>query len=80
MTTRHSYYVVMQDFGRRGFEANVHPEETKADIIDMLRSKDHFGPISFIHFIEVDEDGRGTATEVTNELLAESGFYNEAAE
>lgn len=78
--TRHSYFVVMIDYGRKGLEAVVDPEETRSAMVDRIRRNDFQGPIAFIHFIEVDENGRGTVTDVTNDLLAAAGFYAEAAE
>ncbi len=66
------YLIVMVDHGRRGREAVVDPEETRSGIIDRIRSKD-YGAIAFIHHI-LD----GQVTDVTNELLAEAGFYDEA--
>lgn len=77
---RHSYFVVAIDYGRKGREAVVDPEITRANVIDRIRSRE-YSPIAFIHEIAVDENGCGTSTDVTNELLAEAGFYErEAAE
>jgi len=65
------YFVVMVDHGRRGREANVDPELTRANIVDRIRTK-NYGMIAFIH--HVTADGR---EDVTNELLREAGFYDE---
>jgi hypothetical protein len=62
----HSYFVVMQDFGRRGLEATVHPEETKRDIIDLIKSGE-YDKIAFIHRIH-----DGVCEDLTEELLAEA--------
>lgn len=66
MTKPTSYYVVMQDFGARGLEANVHPEETREDILAMLKSGE-FSNVVFIHHI----DGVN-AKDVTSEMTAEA--------
>lgn len=73
--TRHSYYVCMLDHGRIGREAVVDPEITRAAVIDRIRRLDFISPIAFIHFVQVGEDGVGTSEDVTNQLLAEAGFY-----
>lgn len=62
----HNYYVVMQDYGRRGLEAVVVPELTRRDIVEMLVSGEYKN-VSFIHHIDdlLVED-------VTLELLNEA--------
>jgi hypothetical protein len=62
----HSYFVVMQDFGRGGLEATVRPEETKRDIIDLIKSGE-YEKIAFIHRVH-----DGIAEDLTEELLAEA--------
>jgi hypothetical protein len=62
----HSYFVVMQDFGRRGLEATVHPEDTKRNVIDMIRAGE-FKPIVFIHRIQ-----DGICEDLTEELMLEA--------
>lgn len=69
----HSYYVVMIDHGRRGREAVVDPETTRAQVVDRIRSRE-YDRINFIHHIH-----DGVCEDVTNELLAASGFYAEEA-
>jgi hypothetical protein len=76
--TRHSYFVLMQDLGRRGREAVADPELTREDIVDRLRRRDYHGAVAFVHHVEVDEEGRGFVADVTNDLLLESGFYDMA--
>jgi hypothetical protein len=76
--TRHSYFILMQDLGRRGREAVADPELTRDDIVDRLRRHDYHGAVAFIHHVEVDEEGRGFVADVTNDLLVESGFYDMA--
>ena len=49
--TSHSYFVVMQDFGKRGLEATVKPELTRRDIIDMVRFGE-FKDIVFVHYVD----------------------------
>jgi hypothetical protein len=56
----------MQDFGRRGLEATVHPEETKRDILDLIKSGE-YEKIAFIHRVH-----DGMAEDLTEELLAEA--------
>lgn len=68
----HSYFVVMIDFGRKGREAIVDPEITRREVIDRIRTRE-YDRINFIHHIH-----DGVAEDVTNELLAEAGFYAEA--
>lgn len=75
MKTRHSYFTVMIDYGRRGREAVTNPEHTRRDIVDMLRAGEWSKPVAFIHYAQIDENGLGTVEDVTNELLAEAGFY-----
>ena len=71
----HSYYVVMIDYGRRGREAIVDPEITRAEVVSRIKSGE-YGAINFIHHITMND----VPQDVTNELLAEAGFYAEAAE
>lgn len=68
------YYVVCIDYGRRGREAIVDPEMTRANVIDRIRSGEYQN-INFIHWVH-----DGVCEDVCNELLAEAGFYAEAAE
>jgi hypothetical protein len=65
----HSYFVVCEDFGSNGLEAVVDPWETRQRLVERIRDKD-FRPINFIHHIH-----DGVCEDVTNELLAEAGFY-----
>jgi len=70
---QHSYFVVAIDYGRRGVEAIVDPEITRADVVSRIRSGEYKN-INFIHHVH-----DGVCEDVANDLLAESGFY-EAAE
>jgi hypothetical protein len=74
----HSYYVVMIDYGRKGREAIVDPEVTRREVVSRIKSGE-YGPINFIHFVEVYADGWGRSTDVTNEVLNEADFYNQQA-
>ena len=65
----HSYYVVCEDYGRAGREAIVDPEETRRGVVDRIRNGD-YKPINFIHYIH-----DGVCEDVTNQFLAEAGFY-----
>lgn len=63
----HSYFVVMVDFGRRGLQAVVSPEETRRDIISNIARGEYRGEIAFIHAIS------GSCVEdVTAEITAEA--------
>ena len=68
----HSYFIVMQDYGRKGRESIVDPEETRRKVVDRIRHRD-YGPINFIHWIH-----DGICEDVTNEMLSEAGFYEGA--
>jgi hypothetical protein len=65
--TSHSYFVVMMDFGRRGLEAIVRPEDTRRDIVEMLASGEKQNVV-FIHHV----DGL-YVEDVTKELIDEAG-------
>ncbi|MCS3692034.1 hypothetical protein ABIF07_001050 [Bradyrhizobium elkanii] len=71
--TNHSYFVVMQDFGRLGLEATVNPETTRRNVIDRIKSGE-YQLIQFIHHI----DGL-SVEDVTAELidLAEAELKDE---
>lgn len=77
-SVRHSYYVTMIDYGRKGREAIVDPEITRQGVIDRIKSRE-YDKIAFIHFVTVGEDGRGWTVDVTNAMLAAAGFYREDA-
>lgn len=53
MTLRptHSYFVVMIDYGQRGLESVVHPEDTRRDIVAMLKSGES-KHVVFIHRVD----------------------------
>lgn len=63
------YFVVMIDYGRRGRQSVVDPEQTRRDVAARIRSGEYTN-ISFIHRVR-----DCTVEDVTNELLAEAGFY-----
>lgn len=63
----HSYYVVMCDYGRRGREAIVDPEVTRAGVISRIASGEYGQEIIFIHLIE-----DGLVDDVTDELIDEA--------
>lgn len=51
--SNHSYYVVMEDHGKNGLEAIVHPEETRRAIVDRLKKGDYASSIiAFIHHVD----------------------------
>jgi hypothetical protein len=64
--TTHSYFVVMIDFGKKGLEAIVHPEDTRRDIVAQLASGES-KHVVFIHHV----DGL-YIEDVTNELFDEA--------
>jgi hypothetical protein len=64
--TSHSYYVVMCSYGDRGLEANVHPEDTRRDVVSMLASGES-KHVVFIHHIS-----DGLVEDVTTELFDEA--------
>lgn len=72
---RHSYYVVMIDYGRKGREAIVDPDLTREEVVARIMSRE-YDRIAFIHFVYVDDEG-GHVVDCTNELLSEAGFYAE---
>lgn len=47
----HSYYVVMCDYGKRGLEAVVHPEDTRRAVVEQLASGES-KHVVFIHHID----------------------------
>ena len=49
--TKHSYFVVMQDYGTRGLEAIVQPEITRRAIIDRIKSGE-YRDIVFVHHVD----------------------------
>jgi hypothetical protein len=62
----HSYFVVMCDFGKRGLEAVVHPEDTRLNIIDQIAHGES-KHVVFIHHV----DGL-FIEDVTDELFDEA--------
>jgi hypothetical protein len=64
--TSHSYYVVMIDYGKRGLEAVVDPEITRAGVINRLVSGE-YEHVAFIHHV----DGL-FIEDVTDELFNEA--------
>ncbi|MGF6434350.1 hypothetical protein [Bradyrhizobium elkanii] len=50
--TKHSYFIVMEDHGKNGLEAIVHPEETRRAIVDRLKKGDYTPTIAFIHHVD----------------------------
>lgn len=64
-----SYYVVMQDFGRKGREAIVDPEITRREVVSRLASGEYKN-VSFIHHVTMND----VPQDVTAELLVEAGF------
>lgn len=72
--TSHSYFVVMVDYGKRGREAIVDPEVTRAGVISRLASGEYGTHINFIHHI-----ADGLVEDVTNDLFDEAEAVARAA-
>jgi hypothetical protein len=64
--TSHSYFVVMCDYGKRGLEAIVHPEDTRRAVVEQLASGES-KHVVFIHHV----DGL-YIEDVTDELFEEA--------
>jgi hypothetical protein len=62
----HSYFVVMCDYGQRGLEAIVHPEDTRRAVVEQLASGES-KHVVFIHHV----DGL-YIEDVTDELFNEA--------
>jgi hypothetical protein len=60
---KHSYFVTMIDYGKRGREAIVDPEMTRRDVVDRIKSHE-YQSIVFIHHVE-----DGSVEDVTDELI-----------
>lgn len=60
------YFVVMQDFGRRGREATVDPEITRRGVIERIASGE-YKDVLFVHSIH-----DGVCEDITDEALAEA--------
>jgi hypothetical protein len=71
--TSHSYYVVMCDFGKKGLEAIVHPEDTRREVVAQLASGES-KHVVFIHHV----DGL-LVEDVTDELFDEAEALARAA-
>jgi hypothetical protein len=70
---KHSYYVVMVDYGHKGREAIVDPEVTRREVVARIVSGE-YGHVNFIHHIE-----DGLVEDVTNELFDEAEVIARAA-
>jgi hypothetical protein len=67
MAIKHSYFVVMVDYGRRGQEAIVDPEVTRSGVVSRIASGEYGTHINFIHHVN-----DGLVDDVTNELFDEA--------
>jgi hypothetical protein len=70
---KHSYFVVMVDYGKRGQEAIVDPEVTRREVVARIVSGE-YGHVNFIHHI-----ADGLVDDVTNELFDEAEVIARAA-
>lgn len=70
----YSYYVCMVDYGKSGQEATCNPEDTRADIVDLVRRtlKRDGMDISFVHYVE-----NGNFEDVTEDIVAEASVERE---
>ena len=66
MERSHSYFVVMCDFGQKGLEAIVHPEDTRRAVVEQL-AHGEYKHVVFIHHV----DGL-LVEDVTSELFDEA--------
>lgn len=67
-----TYYVAMVDYGRRGREAVVDPENTRRDVVAKVRdilAKGDGTDITFVHKITKCD---GLVEDVTDDILAEA--------
>jgi len=69
--TSHSYYVVMEDFGKRGLEAVVSPEATRRGIVSLIAGG-NLRDIVFIHHVK-----DFSISDVTDELMEEAKALRE---
>ncbi len=60
------YFVVMQDFGRRGREATVDPEITRREVVSRIASGE-YKDVLFVHSIH-----DGICEDITDDVLAEA--------
>lgn len=66
---RHSYFVVMIDYGKRGMEAVVDPELTRRDVVARIISGEYpRDKIVFVHHVESD----GECDVITDEILSDA--------
>lgn len=75
----HEYYVLMLNIhGGVRQRAIVEPVEqiSRAEMVASLREEGWQQSVAYIHHVSVGDDGVGTARDVTNEILKESGFYD----
>lgn len=79
--TSHSYYVCMIDHGKSGLEAVVQPEQTRRDIVAMLKSGES-KHVAFIHHVDglfIEDVTDEIFNEAEAELRAETDRTREAA-
>lgn len=74
---RHSYFVVMIDYGRRGREAVVDPEITRREVVSRVQSGEYKN-IAFIHHVMTEGSNDPgydcSVSDVTEEIMAEAGI------
>lgn len=69
-----NYFVIMIDYGRRGREAIVDPEMTKANVISRIRSGEYAPDrIIFAHEVIDFGDGHIHTSDVKDELIEAAG-------
>lgn len=75
MTIHQNYFVVMIDYGRRGYEATVDPEITRRGLVERVSSREYKN-IVFIHQI-LGSRVIDITTEVIDEALAGTKYYED---
>lgn len=75
--TSHNYFVVMQDYGKRGLEAIVDPEITSREVVSRIRSGEYKN-IAFIHYVTISSDGMSHVADATAELTGQAATLQAA--
>lgn len=78
--TSHSYFVVMEDFGKKGMEAIVTPETTRRAVVNFIKGG-NYRNIVFIHHVDglfVEDVTSDLIDEAEAELKAEHHAHRNA--
>ena len=63
------YHIVLIDYGKRGLEAIVHPEDTRRQIVEQVRDIFASNDLSLVHVKFIDGN---YCEDVTADILAEA--------